>query len=263
MKTIKELLIGFTGTEEEALTFVQNETVIQHSLIENPTMLALLHQTRLMLPMKAIAANTNSPFQADADVFIEGIRSNSVFNFMQGHPIGDGQIGIIQSMIDANLLVGLFGDITNQLRALRDAAIAICNRPTQPFANAVLSDVKEVLHPSAWQQVTVPDNDKVVLQEDNIIVGASNRGGFRFTIDPSEAFHGKVTIRVKAKDAESTEYAYIDQFTQEIERDFETGIQHAHVLQRSAALAGYKHFIFEYLEPFENALTSIRVEALA
>ena len=68
---------------------------------------------------------------------------------------------------------------------------------------------------------------------------------------------------MKAKDAESTDFAYIDQFTQEIDRDFETGIQHAHVLQRSAALAGYRHFVFEYLAPFENALSSIRVEALA
>ena len=192
MKTIKELLTGFTGTDMEALAFVQNETVIQHSLIENPTMLALLHQTRLMLPMKAIAADTESQFQADADVFIEGIRSNSVFNFMQGHPIGDGQIGIIQNMIDANLRVPLFGDITNQLTALRDAAIAICNRPTQPFTEAVLSDVKEVLHPAPWQQVTIADNNPhVVSPEDTAIVGASNRGGFRFTIDPGESFSGK------------------------------------------------------------------------
>lgn len=126
---------------------------------------------------------------------------------------------------------------------------------TKPFANVTLEQLKAARNPATWQPVSIASgNDKVVLVEGDVLLSASNKAGFSFTLSPSDTFNGQVKIRVLAKKVDETEFTLFDQLSININKQFEAGVNVAHFVQRAVSLSGYRHFQFEYLAPYAGCV---------
>lgn len=144
--TLEDVINSFEGTAEERLPLVRAYTEVQGRMISSDVMTMLLLQNGLY---DVYSNSTNPILMATMD----RIRTQSEFNFQQGHPKGDTNLMTLE-------LLEQSGDITPKAKA---DIFAEANREVQPYANTTLEQVAAVTDPASWQEANyIGGNDKVV-----------------------------------------------------------------------------------------------------
>lgn len=131
----------------------------------------------------------------------------------------------------------------------------------KPFTNTTLEQVKAVRNPPTWKWATNVANLQHIVVN-GAINGNSRSGGFRLTAKPAEDFNGTVKIRVWAKREGELNYTPFDTIQINMSGSFTAGVDKPVPYERTSLLKDFKHFKFEYLEPYANALTDLTAEGI-
>lgn len=157
----------------------------------------------------------------------------------------------------------------NQAKALgviiapeAEAIEAAATHTFKPFEAVTLEEIRALRYPTQWKEVGIANGNTHVVTPEGDLVSASNTGAFRFVINTSKAFTGVVNIRILAKKAGESVYALQDSYPISITKSWEANTAYAHVFKRALGLSGYRHFKFEFIEPFDGALSSVDVEGI-
>lgn len=161
------------------LATVQGYELTTTRMISNPTMRLYMKGVGVYLIIKKIAkgeldtiddsdpANiiiTEHPAKELAALIVDSLAGSSTddndFNFIVGHPVGDGVIADTEKLRDE-----LLTSHTAQIGALLNICKAHCNVVTQPFAEATQDDL-----------------DKVVLEQSPTTVESTHEGGAEYTV---------------------------------------------------------------------------------
>jgi len=172
------------------------------------------------------------------------------FNLMHGHPVGEAQKSLLNNLLAE-------GAVTLEFK---DAVISYANYSTKKYNNLTEVDVKIARYSPSWKPVTIASgNNQIVTPEGNLI---NSSGEFRFTLKPTSSHQGSVKIRIYAKSATDSEFKLQESYPININKLFEAGVVSTIVFKRPTGLQGYRHFKFEYLETFDNAMEFIEVEGV-
>ncbi len=143
-----------------------------------------------------------------------------------------------------------------------DAITEAATYRTKPFENVTLDQIRALRYPPQWREVSIASGNNHIVTPEEGLISASNAASFRFIINTSKAFTGVVGIRILAKKAEDRIYVLQDAYPINVAKTWEANTAYAHVFKRAAGLSGYRHFKFEFIEPFDGALSSVDVEGI-
>lgn len=143
-----------------------------------------------------------------------------------------------------------------------EAITAAATYRTKPFEKVTIDQLRLLRYPTTWMPVTVAGGNTQVVTPEGDLISGSNNGAFRFVINTNHAFEGAVKIRILAKKANETVFAYQDSFPIMVNKKWEANTAYAHVFTRALGLSGYRHFKFEYTAPHEGAISSVEVEGV-
>lgn len=143
-----------------------------------------------------------------------------------------------------------------------EAITAAATYRTKPFEKVTIDQIRALRYPTTWKSVTVASGNTQIVTPEGDLISGSNNGAFRFVINTNHAFEGTVKIRILAKKANETVFAYQDGFPIMVNKKWEANTAYAHVFTRALGLSGYRHFKFEYTAPHEGAISSVEVEGV-
>lgn len=144
-----------------------------------------------------------------------------------------------------------------------EAITAAATYVTKPFETITIDDIRKIRYPAHWREVTVMSGNAHVVTPEGDLVSSANAGAFRFIINTAQAFSGVVSIRILAKKADDTIYTLQDSYPINISKQWEANTAYANVFKRVMGLSNYRHFKFEFIEPYNGAVSSVGVEGIA
>lgn len=220
-------------------------TVPNARMISQDMILALLIQTGSFLTLRSATDEVSQGFW---HAISSGVKE---FNLITGHPVGDAQQQMLSGLV-------AMGAVTENFKQL---AIAYANTTKPKYTNVTAYQVKKARNPSTWKPVEILSGNSQIVTPEGDLISSSNNSTFRFFITPNETFTDAVKIRILAKTPDQTIFTLQDSFPLVSNRTWEVPTSIA--FKRPQGLAGFRHFKFEYIAPFEGAIKTVEVEGVA
>lgn len=195
IKTKQEFIL--TGTRDsdgvaistlsvaDAVAAVNAHRAIKGKYFNNNTMNSLLMQFDLITPLRKISLDEEHAWRDKAWAVLH----STEYNFIQGDPTGDLQIGLLDAMIAANLEVDVGGvpfNLTAGLTALRVIALKICNAEYAPYT---CTDV-EVMAARSPASFVLANH----VSDDRVVNPYNSRAWFRMRVDVTSEAKGNIQL---------------------------------------------------------------------